>query len=108
LPQLLNIIGGTKVRGATPSARATPQPSRPEPNTATTVAPRRGRYSMIWKDLLASAPKISAGTKTSMFSLLAWDRSGRRRRPTMKPTEAMANSGKRMATMRSSMGRQAE
>src|SRR5574340_616194 len=103
LPALLNMMGGAKVLGSSPAARAMPQPARPEPMTTTRVHTSRGKYWVIWKSLPARAAKTREGTKTSMLSLLAWVRSGWERRPTQKPTAVMAKRGKRMETMRSSM-----
>src|SRR5450432_2772843 len=64
LPQLLNIIGGTKVRVSSCSSLANGHASSPEPTT-TPIAPRiNARLAYRSNSLLASALKINAGAST--------------------------------------------
>ena len=77
LPLLLNIIGGTSVRGSMPRQRATAQPTAPLPASTASVAPSSGRSSAGCTSRPASAAKTSAGVKTSMLRRLASARSGR-------------------------------
>ena len=80
LPQLLNIIGGTKVRACTPSRRANGQARIPEPSTTPTLPSIRSPFSPTLKSLLASAEKMSAGARMFMLMRLTIDMSGFTRR----------------------------
>jgi hypothetical protein len=80
-PELLNIMGGTKVRGLTRSRRATGQASRPEASTTTRLPRMSAWFSRSEKSLRDREERMSAGTKTSMFIRLTQEISGRTTRP---------------------------
>ena len=80
LPQLLNIIGGTNVRGSSCSSRANGHASRPEPSTTPMAPTISTRLAARSKSLLASALKISAGASTFMLMRLTHVMSGLARR----------------------------
>ncbi len=80
LPELANIIGGTKVLAGTRASRATGQASSPEPSTTTAAASASAPYRARLKSLAESTPKINAGNSTVMLSWLAAPMSGRRQR----------------------------
>ncbi len=70
LPQLLYIIGGTNVRASYPNARATSQPSAPEPNAISTPAAISTPLPAISNSFPASAVNTSSGLNTSMLTRL--------------------------------------
>jgi len=80
LPQWLNIIGGTKVRGSSCSSRAKGHASRPDPSTTPMAPTISTRLATRSKSLLASALKISAGASTCMLIRLTQVMSGLARR----------------------------
>ena len=81
LPELLNIMGGTKVRGLTRSSRATGQASRPEARTTTRLPRMSAWFSRSEKSRRESEARMRAGTNTSMFIRLIHPVSGRTKRP---------------------------
>tara|TARA_Y100001972_G_C7667805_1_gene338274 strand:+ start:13737 stop:14147 length:411 start_codon:yes stop_codon:yes gene_type:complete len=100
LPELLNIMGGTKIRLSIPNKRPTGHANKPEPNTTMVPPTASNQYDSISNDLLAKAENTSAGTKISMFSWLANFMSGFFTRPYQYPRATTANTGKITATMR--------
>jgi hypothetical protein len=108
LPQLLNIIGGTKVRGSAFSSRASAHASTPEPSTTATAQPSSTSWSASTKSLLTKADTTSSGAITSSVARLMPAMSGWALRPYSHPTRMIRMTGVMMETMRSSMGRRAE
>jgi len=81
LPQLLNIIGGTNVRGSWCSSFANGQASSPDPSTMP-IEPRiSGASPKTSNDFDDSAEKISAGASTFMLMRFTIPMSGCTRRP---------------------------
>jgi predicted permease len=81
LPELLNIIGGTKVSGAMPNSRAKGQANSPEPNTTPAAANASQPYCANCTSLPASATNTSAGTNKSILMRFTVTISGACRRP---------------------------
>ena len=80
-PELLNIIGGTKVRGLTRSRRDTGQASSPDASTTTRLPRMSPWFSRSEKSLREREARMSAGTNTSMFIRFTQPISGRTMRP---------------------------
>ena len=80
-PELLNIMGGTKVRGLTRSRRATGQASNPEASTTTRLPRMSAWFSRSEKSRREREETMSAGTNTSMFIRFTQPMSGRTTRP---------------------------
>ncbi len=81
LPLLLNIIGGTKVRGSALISRATIHARMPEPITTATAQPSSDNWSASTKSLLTKAETTSSGAITSSVARLMPVMSGWARRP---------------------------
>ena len=80
LPQLLNIIGGTKVLRSWCRSFANGHAIRPEPSTTPMLPRISSRFAATSKSLLASAEKISAGARMVMLIRLTIAMSGFTRR----------------------------
>ena len=81
LPQLLNIIGGTKVFGSPCSSLANGHATRPEMSTIERVTTASEPFAARSNSFDDSATKMSTGQNTSMFALLAPAMSGLAMRP---------------------------
>jgi hypothetical protein len=80
LPQLLNIIGGTNVRGLRCISFANGHASSPDPSTTPTLPTISQRLAARSKSLLASAENTSAGASTFMLMRFTTVMSGLARR----------------------------
>jgi hypothetical protein len=69
-PQLLNIIGGTNVRGSPPRRRAHGIAASPDSSTMPPAATTSHPFATRSKSFDDSAMKMSTGIRTSMFALL--------------------------------------
>ena len=76
LPQLLNIMGGTKVFGSIPDNLAIGQAKMPEPKTIATPHSNKFHCSNNSKSLLTKAETTNIGAITSNVALLIPDISG--------------------------------
>ena len=71
LPQLLNIIGGTKVRGSPCNSRANGHAISPDTTTIENETSASTPFAARSKSFDDKATKISIGQNTSMFALFA-------------------------------------
>ncbi len=81
LPQLLNIIGGTKARGLMRANRATGQAISPETRITATPPATKATLPSSWKSSPASEVKTRSGPSTWSDTWLNDFRSGWLRRP---------------------------
>src|SRR5690349_7451684 len=103
LPQLLNIIGGTNVRGSPHRSRAQGIAASPDSRTIPAAATTSQPFATRSKSRDDSAMKMSTGIRMSMFALFTPLMSGFAFRAYRKPISATPNTGRMIVRMRETM-----